>query len=239
MARGIDTRDPYGQYAHDDDHDAYDMSPEMSPEDGLYDEWADDDFDAAPTEYVNPRATRKVPALSLDDLDDPIGTDARGGALVGLTDKHGALTLPDDTSPTPTVIIPGVGVLRAHPFIKRRPRSLTLRIAAVCLIVVVALTGLFTVTPLAGSASQAYASFQSLSGAVIGNSGVGYIWYTAKSGDTPESIASSHHVQLGGFYELNNLTAGQEIVIGQLYKIPTDPNYGSDYQPPSLLNVGA
>jgi hypothetical protein len=211
----------------------------MSAEGDADDVWDADEFDAAPTAYINPRATRKVPALSLDDLDDPAPATVRGGALVGLTDKQSALAFPEDTSRTPTVVIPGTGVLRAHPFIKRRPRSLTLRIAAVCLIVVIALTGVFTVTPLAGSASQAFTSFESLSGAANAGGTIGFIWYTAQSGDTPQSITSSHHVQLGGFYELNNMTAGQEIVIGQLYKVPTDPNFGSDYQPPSLLNVGA
>ncbi len=235
MARNIDPRDPYGQYAHDDDHDGYDMSPD----DSSYDEWDDDAVDAAPTIYVNPLATRKIPALVFDGIDDPVDAGGNGGALVGLDDDQRALSFPDDTGATPTVIIPGTGIPRAHPFIKRRPRSLTLRIAAVCLIVAIALTGVFTVTPLAASAGQALTSFQSLSGAANANGGVSFIWYTAQPGDTPESIASSHHIQLGGFYELNNMTAGEEIKVGQLYKIPTDPNYGANYQPPSLLNVGA
>ncbi len=247
MARDINPRESFGRYEGqnvyasglDDEHDLDDGLSGSAHGGQLYDEWdeLDDESAAAPDTFINPRATRKVPALAFDGLDDHL--DVAGGALVGVSGKRVAITFPEDTAPTPTVIIPGVGAPSASPFVKRRPRSLTLRIAATTLIVVIAMTGLFTVTPLAGSAGQTLTSFQALSGAVAWRGGEGFTWYTAKLGDTPEGIASSHHVQVGGFYEINQLTAGEEIVIGQLYKIPTDPNYGANYQPPSLLTVGA
>src|SRR5579862_2172510 len=218
------------------------------PDDGAgWDDWPTDDelegpLDGAssyPAAPLNPRVTRKVPALhALEAAYDEQGN------LVGMTQvarvpAERELALPpmsEETAKTQTVFIRGSGTPHIAPFLRRRQRSLTLRIVATCLVVTVALTVLFTVTPLASVASQPISGFQGLTGAVLSN-GEGYTWYTAVAGDTPESIAQSHHVQLGGFYEINNFYQGEEIVVGQQYKIPDDPNYGEGYVPPSPINA--
>ncbi len=219
------------------------------------DDWQDwaadsgDDEAADPGVYApaypspfSPRATRKVPALHTLD----VAYDEHG-KVVGMTTvaRTPAVRpsaplepLSEDSAKVQTVFIRGSGVPTVSPFSRRRRRTLTLRIAAICIVVAIALTAVFTVTPLANLASQPISAFQGLTGAVLaGNGNVSFIWYTAKPGDTPESIAQSFHIQLGGFYELNNFYQGEEIKVGEQYKIPTDPNYGEGYVPPSPVNA--
>jgi len=133
------------------------------------------------------------------------------------------------------VLIPGSGVSMGNPFIKRRERPLTMRLAIVTLMACLLVTGLFTVTPLTGATAGGGNAFQVLSGAVIWQNQPSYHWYTAQPGDSVEGIATKFNVQIGGIYELNNLLAGQEITIGKAYKIPDDPYYGKDFRPATLV----
>ncbi len=133
------------------------------------------------------------------------------------------------------VIIAGTGVSMGNPFIKRRERPLTLRLAVLTLMVCILVTGLFAVTPLGSNADSGMSSFQALAGAVVWQKDPSFHWYWAKWGDTVESIANTFNVQVGGIYEMNGLLAGQEITVGKAYKIPDDPLYGKDYRPPSLV----
>jgi murein DD-endopeptidase MepM/ murein hydrolase activator NlpD len=100
------------------------------------------------------------------------------------------------------------------------------------------LSGLFAATPLGGGADGSVSSFQALAGAVVLHADVSYRRYIAAANDTPESIAKRFHIQVGGFYKLNNLLAGQELTAGKSYKIPYDPKYGADYRPPSIYGEG-
>ena len=129
------------------------------------------------------------------------------------------------------VLIPGTGVSMGRPFIKRRERPLTMRLAVVTIMVCLLVTGLFTVTPLAASTPGGSSMFQVLSGTVMFQSQPSYHWYTALSGDTIEGIAAKFNVQIGGIYELNGLLSGQDITIGKAYKIPDDPYYGQNFRP--------
>lgn len=143
-----------------------------------------------------------------------------------------ATVAPDGTGP---LVVPGSGVSMGSPFIKRRERPLTLRVAVLTLMATILVSGLFTVTPLGNTQQGSLSAFQALSGSVVWQKGPGYVLYSAQSGDTVEGIAARFKVQIGGIYQLNKLMAGQEVAVGQTYKIPTDPNYGKDYRPQSLL----
>jgi len=152
----------------------------------------------------------------------------------------------DDYLPSPhvaqskePVIIPGTGVSMGNPFIKRRERPLTMRLAIVTITACIIGTGLFAVTPLGTSAESNLNAFQALSGAVVVTKDVSFHWHTVTAGETIESIASDEHVQIGGIYKLNNLLIGQEITVGKAYKIPDDPFYGKDFRPDSLIVGGA
>ncbi len=156
-----------------------------------------------------------------------------GGALVPIGESENLpAVIVDETGP---VVIPGTGISMGNPFIKRRERPLTLRLGVLALMCCILLTGLFAVTPLGTNANGSVSSFQALSGVVVWNKTPGFFWYTVVFGDNPENLAKKYNVQVGGIYELNNLLAGQELNVGTAYKIPTDPNYGKNYRPPSFL----
>lgn len=143
-----------------------------------------------------------------------------------------------DTQQTP-VIVPGNGAAIRPPFIKRRERPLTLRIAVLTLMTCILVTGIFTVSPMGIGEANAGSAFQALASSMIWNSQPRYFLYTTVQGDTPEGIAKKFKVQVGGFYKLNNLYAGEEISIGVAYKVPEDPNYGRGYVPPSIPSLTA
>lgn len=165
------------------------------------------------------------------------GQGMRGGELVPLA-AGANLPAPVMREDSPPVVIPGSGVAMANPFVKRRKRPLSLRIAALVLIGAVLMTSLFASIPLQNSADASPISpFAALAGAVVLHQQVAFFWYTAQTGDSPEKLAQRFNVQVGGIYELNNLLAGQELTIGEAYKIPQDPNYGADYRPQSLSNT--
>jgi hypothetical protein len=155
-----------------------------------------------------------------------------GHALAPYHDDR-ALTARDVELETPTIIT-GSGVPMGNPFIRRRHRPLTMRVAILTLMACILVTGLLTVTPLGSNADDTLSSFQALSGVVVWHNQVGYQWYLVKWGDTEDSIAHQFGVQIGGIYELNHLFAGEELTAGQSIKVPTDRSYGADYSPPTL-----
>ncbi len=169
------------------------------------------------------------------------------GSYTGSAESRALIAAQDESARLPALageesapmIIPGSGVAMGNPFIKRRERPLTLRLAMLTLTAFLVVTGLFAVTPLGSSANANLSSFQALSGSVLFRQGVSYHWYVAAAGDTVESIAAAQHVEVGGIYQLNGLYAGQEITIGKAYKIPDDPFYGKNYRPPQLYATGA
>jgi murein DD-endopeptidase MepM/ murein hydrolase activator NlpD len=128
------------------------------------------------------------------------------------------------------LLIPGTGTSMGNPFIKRRPRPLSMRLAIVTILACLLITGLISAAPLSSSQAGG-AIFEILSGAADLNQQASYHWYAAQSGDDLESVATKFNVQVGGIMELNNLPSGQELQIGKAYKIPDDPFYGLDYRP--------
>jgi murein DD-endopeptidase MepM/ murein hydrolase activator NlpD len=135
------------------------------------------------------------------------------------------------------LIIAGSGTSMGEPFLKRRARPLTMRLATVTLILAILVTGLFAVTPLGASGDSGLTSFQALAGAVVFSRTVSYHTYIAQWGDEIETIAEKFHVQVGGIYELNNLQVGQDLQVGMPLKIPDDPLYGQTYRPPVFVNT--
>jgi murein DD-endopeptidase MepM/ murein hydrolase activator NlpD len=114
-----------------------------------------------------------------------------------------------------------------------------MRLAVLTLTVCIVFSALFTVAPVGTSgadAARGVPSWQALSNAVVWHASPGFSWYVAAQGDSVESIAARFHCQIGGIYELNNMLSGQELEIGQAYKIPTDPNYGMYFQPAGFIN---
>jgi len=150
-------------------------------------------------------------------------------ALVAQSGER-APALYDDAQSRAPVLIPGTGVSMGQLIFKRRERPLTMRIAVVTLIAVMIVTGLVSVTPLGAAAQPGVSSFEALSGAVVLGSQPGYFWYTARWNDTPEQLAKQFNVQIGGIFQMNGLCPGQELQVGKQYKIPTNSQYGSNFQ---------
>ena len=169
----------------------------------------------------------------------PAADDMNDSRALVATPAEGA-NLPSEqlAGETGPVVIPGTGLSMGNPFIKRRERPLTMRIAILTITACVIVTGLFAATPLTGSATGAVSSFEALSGVVVWHKQPGFFWYTAQAGDTPEGLAQRFNVQVGGIYEMNGLDSGQELAIGKSYKIPEDPSYGAGYRPPQVYTGG-
>lgn len=180
-----------------------------------------------------------------DDDDRYTGEDdayasRHGGALMPVGDESGALPVPYGEGDTGPFIIPGSGETMGTGYIPRRERPLVQRLAVITLTACIIFTGLFAVAPLNGGGADARSAtpFEALAGAVVWHAQTAFVWYTAKSGDTLDSIATKFGVQIGGIYELNGMLSGQEIEIGKAYKIPTDPSYGLYYRPTSFYAAG-
>ena len=197
----------------------------------------DDHFDDDSLDGMTDDATGDVGDESgffTPGLGEPFNVD-----LVPLDDDDASLpALYDEEAPLP-VLIPGSGVSMGNPYIRRRERPLTMRLAIVALTACLLVTGLFTVAPLGAKADGGITSFTALSGAVVYQAAPSYHWYVAQWGDSVESIAARFHVQIGGIYEMNNMASGQEVTIGKAYKIPDDAYYGQNYRPPTLFVTGS
>lgn len=157
--------------------------------------------------------------------------DATGGsrALAPREPEQGLAPLDEQSSHSP-VVIPGTGVSMGTPFIKRRARPLTMRLAVLTMVATLLVTGLMSVTPLGASAEPGVSSFEAMAGAVVMTKTQPYVWYTAKWGDSLTSLATKFGVQVGGIMQMNSMCPGQELQIGTNYKIPTSASYGSNYQ---------
>ncbi|HEX6817593.1 MAG TPA: hypothetical protein VF120_04400, partial [Ktedonobacterales bacterium] len=167
MGRGRTPRD----FSESDRFEARDAYDDYDDEYARDDHWREDE------EYTGERL-----AMTGEGALVPIETGDRLPAIAGEETRA-------------PVVIHGTGVSMGNPFIKRRERPLTLRIAIVTLMACILVTGLFAVTPLGISAEGGDVnSFQALSGAVLINHDISYHWYTAKSNDTIESIANQFHV---------------------------------------------
>lgn len=149
---------------------------------------------------------------------------------VAVRDSYEAPAVYEEQRKTAPVLIPGSSVSMGELFLKRRERPLTMRIAIITLLAVVIVTGLVSVTPLGAAAQPSVSSFEALSGAVVLGSQPGFFWYTARWNDTPEALAKEFNVQVGGIFQMNGLCPGQELQIGKQYKIPTNSQYGSNYE---------
>src|SRR5258708_17821335 len=135
---------------------------------------------------------------------DPGYESREGAALVPINEGASLPAVADDSTKAP-VIIRGSGVSMGTPFIKRRERPLTLRIAVLTLMVCILVTGLFAVTPLGTSANGGGSSFQALAAAVVWHSEPTFHWYNATFRDTVEGIPTQFHPQARGIYQLDSL----------------------------------
>jgi murein DD-endopeptidase MepM/ murein hydrolase activator NlpD len=204
--------------------------------DGTYD---DDDLPVGP---VAAPETARLPAVDLAPSAGPLRPVGEWDASAPL--GPGALLPVEALEPAaPPVVIPGARRLRRfpkNPFIARRPRPLTIGLLASTIIGALLISGLAIAYPVGEALSASGGNpLGPSAGVANASNGVRFIWYTAKWGDTPDSIAKAFHVALGGIYELNHLAAGDELLIGRQYMIPLDSKYGASYRPPSLLNVAA
>ncbi|HEX9035928.1 MAG TPA: LysM peptidoglycan-binding domain-containing M23 family metallopeptidase [Ktedonobacterales bacterium] len=150
-------------------------------------------------------------------------------AMVARGDEQSLAPVHDETGHNP-VVIPGTGVSMGMPFIKRRSRPLTMRLAILTVVATLLITGMMSVTPLGASAQPGVSSFEALAGAVVMTRTQQFVWYTAKWGDSLLSLSKKYGVQIGGIMELNKLCPGQELQIGTPYKIPLSSSYGMNYQ---------
>lgn len=163
-------------------------------------------------------------------------------ALLRYDDQGAQLAARPDGAldPARPVLIAGSGISMGMPFLMRRPRPLFMRLAIVALTVYILVGGLLAVTPLSsGETGESGSAFSVLAGAVVlFSGGPAYHWYVAQPGDEIETVAKRFNATIGGIFELNKMSAGQELAIGQAYKIPTDSTYGEGYQPPSVRPTG-
>ncbi|HUY76693.1 MAG TPA: LysM peptidoglycan-binding domain-containing M23 family metallopeptidase [Ktedonobacterales bacterium] len=240
MSNSRPLRDFADDHRHDDESGYTGYSEALPAYTGEYgaarDEYGDSGYQSAYHEAgYSGEVSAQFPAR--DGTLGQGGLNGQGGALVPLG-AGAALPAPIAEDATGPIVIAGTGVPMGNPFVKRRKRPLSLRIAAFTLLGAIMLTGLLTATPLASAADGANATpFQALAGAVVLHQQVGFFWYTAQSGDSLEGLAARFNVQVGGIYEMNNLLAGEELTIGKAYKIPQDPNYGADYRPASITKT--
>src|SRR5215467_9331910 len=154
-----------------------------------------------PRDNIDYRPAKDEAYEAYDDFDGP-PSDV---ALMPISEAGvPALATGPQTGP---VLIPGTGVSMGNPFIKRRERPLTMRLAMITLMACLLVTGLFTVTPLTSTSAGGGNSFQLLSGSVDFSNQPSYHWYTAAAGDSVQAIASRFNVQIGGIFELNGLLA--------------------------------
>jgi murein DD-endopeptidase MepM/ murein hydrolase activator NlpD len=170
------------------------------------------------------------------DTENSVPPDDSVRAVVAQDFSTRRLPAISDTQQAP-VIVPGNGVYRGHPFIKRRERPLTLRIAVLTLMTCMLVTGIFAIAPLGAGEASGGTAFQALASSMVWNKQPKYFLYTTVQNDTPEGIAKKFGVQVGGIYQLNGLYAGEELTIGVAYKIPQDPTYGKGYRPPSIPSL--
>lgn len=168
--------------------------------------------------------------------DDSVDSSVRAVVAQDYSTRHLPALTDVDKKP---VIVRGSGVSMGKPFIKRRERPLTLRIAVLTLMICILVTGIFAITPLGFGDANAGTAFQALASSMIWNRQPSYFYYTTVQGDTPEGIARKFHVQVGGIYQMNDLYAGEEFAIGTAYKIPNDANYGKGYTPPTIPSLMA
>ncbi|HEY7779390.1 MAG TPA: LysM peptidoglycan-binding domain-containing M23 family metallopeptidase [Ktedonobacterales bacterium] len=186
-------------------------------------------------------ATHRFAAMPVSTPRASLPDSPRDALPMVLDDTAGPPAILDDAQTRP-VVIPGSGrvVSTFVGRLPRRPRPLAQRLAVVVLAVCIVGSALFGVAPaaLGGADAQQASPLQALSGAVVWRSGPGYFWYIAQNSDTLEGLAKRFKCQVGGIYELNGLLSGQELQEGKAYKIPTDPNYGMYYEPPSYVVKG-
>src|SRR5262249_22011160 len=141
---------------------------------------------------------------------------------------------------TDPYIIPGTGRTMGLGLLPRRQRPLAMRLAVVTMAACILAIGLFATVPLGGGGPETTGAspFQALAGAVVWHAPAAYQLYVVRAGDTIDSVAQHFGVQIGGIYELNNMLSGQDLQLGVAYKIPTDPNFGMYYRPPSYVVAG-
>jgi len=230
MARDKSPRDKGHTDRRDNNHDAaFDQSAEY-----LSAEYPSSEY---PAGNGYPDSAQYEAYDGYDERDDSRASIS-AGALVPRGDDSNYLPVAAPAGTTEPVLIRGSGVSMGNPFIRRRERPLTMRLAMLTLAACIVVSGLFAVTPLGTAAEGDLTSFQALAGAVVLHRDPTYHWYVAQWGDTIEGIATKEHVQIGGIYKLNNMLAGQEINTGTSYKIPDDPYFGKDYRPAPMAIQG-
>jgi murein DD-endopeptidase MepM/ murein hydrolase activator NlpD len=138
----------------------------------------------------------------------------------------------DDDEEDALVIIPGAGVPARISHLRQRKRSLTLQVVLGSVILCVIIGALFTVMPLDAATGDAVTPLSALANAVNLSAANDFFLYRALPGDTFDSIAKKFGVQEGGIFKLNGLRADQSCLVGSVYKIPSDGNFGKDYTPP-------
>ena len=79
---------------------------------------------------------------------DDVGSANHGALMVGGGVAGDIATLGNGSREVEPVLIPGTGLSMGSPFIKRRERPLTMRLAMITIMVCLLVTGLFAVTPL-------------------------------------------------------------------------------------------
>lgn len=172
-----------------------------------------------------------------DDWVDPV--DSR--SLVALTESQELEVFDAEIDEPPEVLVIPGGGLPTRAVTKRRRRPLTMQILLLLVLGCIILSGYFTFTPLSDPQNSSLNAFTALANSA-NLSQSAYFLHRALPGETFTSMASTFDVLESGIYELNKLTASDEAIVGNVYKIPTDSKYGESYAiplPPGIAVSGA
>ena len=158
-----------------------------------------------------------------------------------------ALTTPDlspallarDLTPEEICIIPGSGVPEAPPFAPPPRRTYRVQTFVAAVVLCGMLAALFTFAPLTQAAGHNMSPLSALANLILMPTPRVYFDYHVLPGDTFERIATHFGVSVGGIYELNQIYAGQEVQTGQILHIPSNPQFGVNYQPPMVPMISA
>jgi LysM repeat protein len=173
-------------------------------------------------------------SAQLPDRPDPGDT---GDGLIPGGGAPAPIPYSPDLDTAPVWIIPGSGQPVGPAFAPPARRTRRAQIVVTGLALVALASMLVLVSPLGAAAAQKLSTFSALASAIGIQPAPDYVLYRVQPGDTYESIAARFGVQVGGIFEMNHLSAGQEPQTGEVIRIPTSHSYGAGYAPPQLAST--
>ncbi len=181
--------------------------------------------------------------MAYDESDTPNDFDQWGApydadqAAYGYDDDDWD-NLATEVRPVP-LIIPGGATLVHSSVTPRVRRRFSTQFLVLVVTACVVVSALFSAGAVVAFSSGALPNPFGATARAIAQNNVSSFPYRAQPGDTFDSIAQRFGVQVSGIFELNHLTIDQDVIVGHIYLIPVDKNYGIGYTPPFPPGVNA